>query len=61
MVFTLGQRAVSTARASTLPQEILSALESAREYAEGRSIRFDVTTTDDVAIVKQLVEIKMSS
>ena len=60
VVFTLGKRAVSTALESDLPDRVLSAIESAREYAEGRSIRFDVTTADDVEIVKQLVAIKMS-
>jgi hypothetical protein len=61
VVFTLGRRAVSASQESSLPKEILSAIESAREYAEGRSIRFDVITTKDVAVVKQLVAIKMSS
>jgi hypothetical protein len=61
VVFTLGKRAVAASQKSSLPEEILSAIESAREYAEGRSIRFDVTTTEDVAVVKQLVAIKMSS
>ncbi len=60
VVFTLGKRAVSTALESNLPDGIMSAIESAREYAEGRSIRIDVTTADNVAIVKQLVAIKMS-
>jgi hypothetical protein len=35
--------------------------EITREYTEGRSIRFDVSTTDDIAVVKQLIAIKMSS
>jgi hypothetical protein len=61
VVFTLGERAVSTALESNLPKETLSAIESARKYAEGRSFRFDVTTTDDVSVVRQLIEIKMSS
>lgn len=61
VVFTLGKRAVSASQESSLPKEILSAIENAREYAEGRSIRFDVITTKDVAVVKQLVAIKMSS
>ncbi len=61
VVFTLGKRAVSASQESSLPEEILSAIESAREYVEGRSIRLDVTTTEDVAVVKQLVAIKMSS
>ena len=61
VVFTLGKRAVSASQESNLPEEMLSAIESAREYAEGRSIRFDITTSEDVAVVKQLVGIKMSN
>lgn len=61
VVFTLGKRAVMVSRSSDLPAEILSAIESAREYAEGRSIRFDVTSSEDVAIVRRLIAIKMSN
>lgn len=61
VVFTLGNRAVSAARGSGLPGVILSEIENAREYAEGRSIRFDVTSVEDVAIVMQLAKIKMSN
>lgn len=61
VVFTLGKRAVSAAQKSDLPGEILSAIEGAREYAEGKSIRFDVKSTKDVATVKQLAAIKMDS
>ena len=61
VVFTLGKRAVLASQESDLPVEILSALENAREYAEGRSIRFDVISTKDVKIVRQLVAIKMSN
>jgi len=49
-----------TAMQSDLPEETISAIESAREYTEGRSIRFDVSATDDIAVVKQLATIKMS-
>ena len=52
VVFTLGKRAVSAAQKSALPEEIKAAIQDAREYVEGRSIRFDVRTVEDVAIVK---------
>ena len=61
VVFTLGKRAVSAAQESGLPEEIKAAIEDAREYAEGRSIRFDVRTGEDVAIVKQIIGIKMAN
>jgi hypothetical protein len=61
VVFTLGDRAVTTAMRSNLPEEILSAIKSARKYAEGRSFPIDVTVADDVAVVLQLASIKMSS
>jgi hypothetical protein len=61
VVFTLGKRAVSAARKSDLPGEILSAIGSAREYAEGKSIRFDVKSTKNVATVIQLAAIKMDN
>ena len=35
--------------------------EDAREYAKGRSIRFDVRVAEDVAIVKQIASIKMAN
>lgn len=60
VVFTLGKRAASAAMRSNLPQETLSAIGSARDYAEGRSIQIDVNTTGDVAVVLKLVAIKMS-
>ena len=59
VVFTLGKQAVLAAQHSGLPEEILSAIAEAREYAEGRSIRLDVATADDVAVVKQLIALKM--
>jgi len=61
VVFTLGKQAVLAAQHSGLPEEILSAIAEAREYVEGRSIRLDVATPDDVAVVKQLIALKMAS
>jgi hypothetical protein len=61
VVFTLGKRAVSAAQKIGLPGEILSAIENAREYAEGKSIRFDVKSAEDVATVRQIAAIKMDN
>lgn len=49
------------AQESGLPEEIKAAIEDAREYVEGRSIRFDVRTAEDVATVKQIIAIKMAN
>lgn len=60
-VFTLGERAVSIAHESKLPEETKSEIDCARKYAEGRSIRIQVNSAADAEIVKQLVAIKLSS
>lgn len=60
VVFILGKQAVLAAQHSDLPEEILSAIADAREYVEGRSIRLDAATPDDVAVVKQLIALKMA-
>ena len=61
VVLTLGERAVSACEERDLPAWVLSALRDARPYAEGRSIRIDVTTADDVVVVEELVKIKFAN
>jgi len=61
VAFTLGKRAVSAAQESGLPDEIKAAIGSAREYAEGRLVRLEVTSTEDVAAVKHLSVIKLAN
>jgi hypothetical protein len=61
VVLTLGKRAASSALGSKLPTGILSDIENAREYAEGRSVRIDITSAKDVSVVRKLVAIKMSN
>ena len=60
-VFTLGDRAVSIVKESSLPIAVKSDIASARKYVEGRSLRCEVNTSADAGIVKQLVVIKLSS
>lgn len=61
VVFTLGKRAVVACQESALPPDILSALETARDYAEGRSIRFDISTAEDVRTATLLAASKMAN
>lgn len=61
VVFTLGKQAVLVSQASGLPEKILTAIENARDYAEGRSIRFDASSADDSDLVQKLAFIKMSN
>jgi hypothetical protein len=59
VVITLGMKAVLASRTIGLPSEILSAIENAREYAEGKSIRIDISSEKDVLPVTQLIAIKV--
>jgi hypothetical protein len=58
--FALGEKAVAAAEESTLPEEVLAAIRSARQYPEGRGVRIEVKRRTDVETVKKLVEIKMT-
>ncbi len=57
--FVLGERAVAAAEKSTLPAHILEAIRSARRYAEGRGLRFEVRRPGEIHIIRELIEIKM--
>jgi hypothetical protein len=59
VVITLGMKAVLASQTIGLPSEILSAIESAREYAEGKSIRIDISSEKDVLPITQLISIKV--
>jgi hypothetical protein len=58
VAIVLGERAYGLAMASSLPAAIKKMLSEARPYAEGRGIRFAVSSPSDVSTVKKLVEIK---
>jgi hypothetical protein len=55
----LGERAVAAAEESSLPEPILDAIHSAKQYAEGRGVRVEVRRPADVETVKKLVKAKM--
>lgn len=54
----LGDRAVAIALASGLDDKFKNLIRQARPYAEGRGIRFDVISADDVSSVVELIRIK---
>jgi hypothetical protein len=58
VAIVLGERAYDLAMASSLPRAIKNMFSEARPYAEGRGIRFAVTSPSEVSTVKKLVEIK---
>ena len=48
IAFVFGDKAVSAAGESDLPGSLKESLINTRKYAEGRGIRIDVKTVDDV-------------
>jgi len=58
IAIVLGERAYGLAMASSLPLAIKKMLSEARPYAEGRGIRFPVSSLSDIPMITTLVEIK---
>ena len=58
--FALSEKAVAAAEESALPEDVLDAIRSARQYAEGRGVRIEVRQCRDVDTIKTLIEIKMT-
>ena len=58
--FALGEKACATARSSGLPAAVLGVIESAPRYPEGRGVRLDVRSSEDVASVTRVAAIKMA-
>lgn len=59
--FALGEKAVKAAQASDLPVEMLSLIDEAKEYAEGRAVRLEIRDERDLDSVKAIVAIKMAN
>jgi Protein of unknown function (DUF3788) len=58
--FVFGEKATGAVRAGDVPAAVVTALNAARVYAEGRGIRLDTRTPQDVATMKKLAAIKMA-
>jgi hypothetical protein len=59
--FALGEKAVKAAHESDLPVSVLEVIDSARKYAEGRGVRLEVRSAEDVRNVEKLAVIKMAN
>ena len=57
----LPERAVPAVLAADLPDSVKSVLEGAKSYPEGRAIRLDVRSEEDVESVLALARIRMAS
>ena len=59
--FALGEKAVKAAHDSHLPDSVLSVIDEAPKYAEGRGVRIEVRNKKDRETVKKLAAIKMAN
>lgn len=59
--FALGEKAVLAALASDLPAPIVEAIQSAKQYAEGRGVRIEVRKKPDVAAIERIAIAKMAN
>ena len=59
--FALGEKAVKAAHDSDLPISVLKVIDSAKKYAEGRGVRLEVRSAEDVRNVEKLAVTKMAN
>ena len=59
--FALGEKAVRAAHQSGLPDSVLSVIDNARKYAEGRGVRLEVRSQGDLENIQKLAAIKMAN
>ncbi len=57
--FALGEKAVAAARKGGLSPAALEIIDSSRKYAEGRAVRLEVHTAEDVGHVMVIAAAKM--
>lgn len=59
--FALGQKAVDAAHESDLSRSILDMIDASQKYAEGRAVRLEVRTAEDLGNAAQIATIKMAN
>jgi hypothetical protein len=59
--FALGEKAVKAAHESDLPVSVLKIIDGSKKYAEGRGVRLEVRSAEDVRNVEKLAVIKMAN
>jgi hypothetical protein len=56
--FALGEKAVAAASVARLPAAVLSVIDAAPRYPEGRGVRFEVRNSRQVAALLKLARVK---
>jgi hypothetical protein len=59
--FALGEKAVTAAHDSRLPDSVLAVIDEAEQYPEGRAVRIEVRNKKDRESAKKLASIKMEN
>jgi hypothetical protein len=57
----LGEKAVEAAHQRDLPRSVLSLIDGAPRYPEGRGIRLSVGSRDELSAAQHLADVKLSS
>ena len=58
--FLLGRRACETALAGHLPPDLRAAIQTGKQFPEGRAVRLEVRRLGDVAAVEALLAVKVA-
>jgi len=58
--FLLGRRACEAALAGRLPPDLRAAIQSGKQFPEGRAVRLEVRRMGDVAAVEALLAVKLA-
>ena len=59
IAFTFGDKAVKVIEQSDLPCEIIEEIKKAKKYAEGRGLRIEVHTREQIQHILKLADIKV--
>jgi hypothetical protein len=59
--FVLGDKAVIALRNTDLPADLLHTIAQTKRYAEGTPVRIDVSSRDDLDVVKIIARIKLEN
>jgi len=59
--FALGDKAVTAARRSALPPDVIQNIDKSKRYVEGTAVQIDIRSQLDLEIVKTLAKIKMDN
>ncbi len=59
--FALGEKAVKAAHDAGLPDSVITVIDQAPRYAEGRGVRIEIRNKRDLDAVKKLAAVKMAN